>query len=263
VNNYLWCANEELLAKAQEICTFTEQISMVTDSAQINVDCYLKLDSQGLWLCSNTIAPLAIDEFYQHLQRRYQSSGAGLLTQAVKIKGKSHNQLRILDPTAGLGGDAFLLNLQGATITLIEQNPLLATILYYAIIKGYFSPSTQIIYGDSQDYLQQLKPATFDIIYLDPMFNHSKLAKAKKPMQLVQQITSADNNSQIQAEQLFHSAQNKVAKIVVKRENKQQQLVTTPRPDGVKYGKTVRYDIYSRCLSSVYFVGQAEVVIPA
>ena len=79
------------------------------------------------------------------------------------------------------------------------------------------------------------------------MFNQNKSgAKAKKEMQIIQLLSDEDTkNSTINNQELFNSAYQLSGKIVVKRDNKQENLVPNPKPSYTKLGKTIRYDVYT------------------
>ena len=243
-NNYLLCSNTKLLDSAIELCAFTGQLTLVNQLTQITSEYYLELDDDGLKLCSSKFTPLLVSQTYQELGKQVQSGGKCLLNQALKIKRRSNKQLRVLDVMAGLGRDAALLSLNQFQVTMVEQNPILATFLHYAVTHGYISGNVAVVYMNSMDYLACLSNDVFDIAYLDPMFNHTKKARAKKAMQLVQMVTALDNNSHFASQQVFHLARQKIAKLVVKRDDRQPSLVTTPPPSFTKQGKTVRYDVY-------------------
>ena len=208
---------------------------------------YLLLDEQGLAICSNTFKPLYVADIYQKLAKRGLTLAKELLIQAIRIKNKSKNITNVLDLTAGLAKDALLIAQYGYNVTMVEQNPILATIIYYALQHSYIPNNAKIIFMNSLDYLNNLNDnVSIDAIYLDPMFKHNKNAKAKKEMQLIQMITENfewDNSNEIL---LFEkSLQLAEHKIVVKRDNKQPAIVTTPLPSFTQQGKTVRYDVYN------------------
>jgi len=86
----------------------------------------------------------------------------------------------------------------------------------------------------------------YNLIYLDPMFNDGKQALAKKDMQLIDLLIhqvslkyATDNQA------LFELARKRCRqKLIVKRDNKQAELVSQPVPTYLKKGKTIRFDVY-------------------
>jgi len=131
---------------------------------------------------------------------------------------------------------------------MIEYHPVLATIIYYALKHRYLpKDNLTLVYANSIEYLNDytgIKPAA---IYLDPMFKEEKSsAKAKKEMQIIQRLNEesiSSPNPEID-QQLFSLAYSLCPKVIVKRDNKQQNIVPNPKPIFLKQGKTIRYDVY-------------------
>ena len=102
----------------------------------------------------------------------------------------------VIDATAGLGSDAFILAQLGCRVTLCESHPLLAALLEDGLKRaaqhGALAPTIarmQLIPGDARDTLRTHQA---DVVYLDPMYPHrQKSAAVKKPMQLLQRLLGA------------------------------------------------------------------------
>lgn len=180
-------------------------------------------------------------------RQKYGGGKSQPIAKAVGIKNLA-NPPYIIDATAGLGKDAFVLACLGCKLTLIEQSPYLAYMLNDAINRASESESFQkikdqgfeIIQGNSIQYLSELsgKP---DVIYLDPMFpERKKSALVKKDMQILQKIIGkpADN------EELLEVSINCAIKRVVVKRPKGAETLTSLKPTLSFESKKTRYDVY-------------------
>jgi len=162
---------------------------------------------------------------------------------------------KVLDLTAGMGGDAFVLATLGADVTLIERNPVTHALLNDALSRAKLSADTELldIIGrmklkneDAQQSLEELekldKENLPDVIYIDPMFpTRSKSAQVKKEMQFFHDIVGADEDSEAL---LLMSLRLAKKRIVVKRPRLAEQLTETVEPAFDITGKSTRYDVY-------------------
>jgi len=183
--------------------------------------------------------------------RRLHGGGKGQdLAKAIglnKIK-----EPRVLDLTAGMGADAFVLASLGCNITMIERNPIVHALLQDALERAKLNidkdlqrilKNLTLLKNDASQYLEQLTDnALPDVIYLDPMFpEKNKSAQVKKEMQFFHDIVGSDNDS----ETVFLKALSKAQKrIVVKRPRLAKNISAKIKPNFVISGKSTRYDIY-------------------
>lgn len=242
---FLYTESSEYLTQAQELVDFTGELTLVSElptSALI----YLRLGCDGLAVIGKDFSPVYIAEIYTKLNSRLQNISSELLIQAIKLKNSGDmDSVMVWDLTAGLGKDALLIASYGYNVTMVEQNPVLATILYYALRHNFLpSKNLKIVYANSIDFVKSFAEPP-NIIYLDPMFKDNKSAKAKKDMQIIQYLTHDEVEDQSQ--ELFKISYAKVLnKLVVKRDNKQASVVISPKFSYAKLGKTIRYDIYTK-----------------
>lgn len=109
----------------------------------------------------------------------------------VPAEKNSLNGLNILDGSAGLGVDSFLLAKAGATIKLIEKNPIVYTLLKDGFdrikeinnsdVKDIVSRMELLERGDCYDYMNKISQNNDnfpDIVYLDLM-QHQKKKRSK------------------------------------------------------------------------------------
>lgn len=181
--------------------------------------------------------------------RREHGGGAGqLVAKAVGLH-KTRANLHVLDTTAGLGQDAFVLAGLGCTVSLFERNPVIHALLADGLARAALNVDCAPIVermtlqeGSSIDWLSDGAAEAADVIYLDPMFPHrDKSALVKKEMQLFQKVVGDDDDSEALLAAALNSARYRV---VVKRPRKA-PAIAGPEPTTRVEGKSSRYDVYS------------------
>ena len=110
------------------------------------------------------------------------------LVRAVKIKGIA--EPLVVDATAGLGEDAFLLAAAGCRVLLFERDPVIAALLRDALERAKADPETAPIASRltlrPEDSIPALPTLSPDVVLLDPMFpERKKTALVKKKFQLI------------------------------------------------------------------------------
>lgn len=157
----------------------------------------------------------------------------------------------IVDATAGLGRDAFVLAGLGAQVLLIERVAAIAALLEDGLERALRHADTAEIaarmtlrHGDAANALAELvASADFSpqVIHLDPMFPHrEKSALVKKEMRLFRELAGDDNDAPRLLEAALDVATHRV---VVKRPRKAPPIAG-PAPQHTLEGKTSRYDLY-------------------
>lgn len=192
--------------------------------------------------------PIYVDFVGGPLGYSRRVGGTRLLYQAVGIRpGKPLP--RVLDATAGLGQDAFLLAYRGCSVTAIERSPILAALLRDGIervmrvpeISQRIDDRLKLMLADARDVLKHLPiEGAPDVIYLDPMFPpKKKSALVKKEMRILRQLVGDDTD----AGELFELARQIARQqVVVKRMRLAPPLA--PNPTRAYSGRTTRYDVY-------------------
>ena len=170
------------------------------------------------------------------------------LARAVGIK--SGFRPSILDATAGMGGDAFVLASLGCTVTMSERSPIVAVLLQDALDRAMADPKTMhsiagrlsLISGDTRQTLQRLTEPPYTI-YMDPMYPHrQKSALNSKEMRMLRLIAGDDDDSPSLLEEALRSTGNRV---VVKRP-KGAPHIADRSPTHEIYMKNSRFDVYLR-----------------
>lgn len=181
--------------------------------------------------------------------RRHTS---GIKQEIAKAVGcKSDYRPTVLDITAGLGGDAFVLACLGCNVSLVEKNPIVYALLADGISRaGLLDNDTRQIINDRMTLLPKQRAQEsllsmtnhFDVIYIDPMFpERQKTAKVKKAMQYFHDIVGFEHE---QEDELLQLAREKATKRVVIKRPKLAPYLAEKKPSYQLKGKSVRYDVY-------------------
>lgn len=203
----------------------------------------LRRDAEGLALVGDGMVLRA--DFARLLPRlRPDRLGRELLVRAARVRGVSDP--RVVDATAGLGEDSLLLAAAGFTVTMFEQDPVIAALLRDALeraardlrLAGVVARMT-LVEGDSVPGLHALGFSP-DVVFLDPMFpGRTKSAAVKKKFQLLHHLERPCDNEE---ELLGAALAVRPRKVVIKRPPKGPWLAGA-RPSHSVAGKAVRYDV--------------------
>ena len=184
-------------------------------------------------------------------RRKFGGGRAEAVAKAVGVKGDELPS--VIDATAGLGRDAFVLASVGCKVRLIERHPVVFLLLQDGLQRAYADAEIgAMLQANLQllnvKHLSELNPETnfADVVYLDPMYPHKqKSALVKKEMRLFQHLVGGD----LDADQLLEPALNLARKrVVVKRPDYAEFLAQIP-PHFSRQTKNHRFDIYS-CLAN-------------
>ncbi|MBY7732820.1 class I SAM-dependent methyltransferase [Vibrio bathopelagicus] len=162
----------------------------------------------------------------------------------------------ILDGTAGLGRDAFVLASLGCKVQMVERHPVVAALLDDGLqraqqdpdIGGWVSERMKLIHASSHDALDKLSnDPDFeqpDVVYLDPMYPHpenkKKSALVKKEMRVFQSLVGAD----LDADGLFEPAMKLASKRVVVKRPDYAAWLGEQKPSMAIETKKNRFDVY-------------------
>jgi len=180
-------------------------------------------------------------------RRRFGGGRGQPLAKAVGLK--KGVTPRVLDGTAGLGRDAFVLAALGCEVILVERSSIIAALLSDGLQRAIGHPEVEAIarrmqwvHADAIAYLRSLSGAQRpDVVYLDPMYPHrDKSALVKKEMRLFREIVGDDPDT---AELLAAARYCAIARVVVKRPARAEFLGGQPPSFSINSPNT-RYDIY-------------------
>ena len=198
--------------------------------------------------------PIWVDFTKGKAAYRHKHQGKGKLPISKACGIRHGNRPSIIDATAGLGQDAFILAGLGCDVICIEQNPVVAALLEDGIARARdFAQWTQdivnrmtLLIGRAEELLVT---NTAEVIYLDPMFPHQqnkKHAKVKKGMHLFRTFpgTSSDELSLLTV-----ALQCATDRVVVKRPDWSSPLASQQATYQI-VSKNHRYDVYKTNLVS-------------
>ena len=179
-------------------------------------------------------------------RRKFGGGRGEAVAKAVGIKGGYLPD--VVDATAGLGRDAFVLAALGCRVRMLERHPVVAALLEDGLHRGYADSEIggwlrerlTLLHVASQQALSDITPAP-DVVYLDPMYPHrQKSAMVKKEMRVFQSLVGADED----ADTLLEPARRLAKKrIVVKRPDYAPPLAGVVTQSAV-VTKSHRFDIY-------------------
>ncbi|OSN09667.1 16S rRNA (guanine(1516)-N(2))-methyltransferase [Lonsdalea britannica] len=179
-------------------------------------------------------------------RRRFGGGRGEAVARAVGIK-KGYLP-DVVDATAGLGRDAFVLASLGCRVRMVERHPVVAALLDDGLQRGYedteiggwLRERLTLLHASSAEALKDIEPPP-DVVYLDPMFPHrQKSALVKKEMRVFQTLVGADDD----ADALLAPARSLAKKrIVVKRPDYAPPLAGVPAQSMLET-KSHRFDFY-------------------
>ena len=187
--------------------------------------------------------PIYADWLSADLRRRITAGRKQLISRAIGLN--KTTKLRILDATAGLGRDGFLLAALGAQVTMAERNPqvysLLADAHGRALLDPKFADAANRVTLRNSEGLAAAGTEPWEVIYLDPMYaGTGRTALPQKEMQILRDLTGGDRD----ADQLITGAMGCGCKrIVVKRPAKAAWLGAI-KPSQTFLGTQARFDVY-------------------
>ncbi len=194
--------------------------------------------------------PMFVDFLAERMSRRCRNivGSERMLAKAVGFKGKL---LSVVDATAGLGRDAFLLACMGCKVTAVERSPVIAALLDDGLRRAaadrrlheIVEQRLRLVCADSRTLLREMAENKWlDVVYLDPMFPaRRKSAAVKKEMRICRAVTGDDPDAAELLDIALTVARNRV---VVKRPLRAPTLGGEP---AMTYrGTTIRYDMYLR-----------------
>jgi 16S rRNA (guanine1516-N2)-methyltransferase len=171
------------------------------------------------------------------------------LLKAVGIKRRDAYRPRVLDATAGLGGDAWVLASAGCDVRAIERNRITNALLEDGLRRAAMdSPDIagrlRLESADSTEVLQLIGqgPASDrpDVVYLDPMFPLGRKTAERKAMRVLRMVSGDDPDSG----ELLDAALQAAAKRVVVKRPRLAACLPGPEPSVFHKGKSLRFDVY-------------------
>ncbi len=213
----------------------------------------LQVGAQGLQLVlqeADAPGPVRVDFVAGAAAHRRQFGGGSgqMIAKAVGIQ--SGIRPTVLDATAGLGRDAFVLAGLGCTVTMIERQPVIAALLEDGLLRaredaaaGPIAARLTLLGGDAIGRMRAWPGVPPQVVYLDPMFPHrEKSALVKKEMRVFRPLVGDDDDAPALLEAALALASHRV---LVKRPRHAPTLGGS-KPGYALEGNSSRFDVYPK-----------------
>ncbi|WP_040976880.1 class I SAM-dependent methyltransferase [Necropsobacter massiliensis] len=179
-------------------------------------------------------------------RRKFGGGRGEAIAKAVGIK--KDYMPTVIDATAGLGRDAFVLAAIGCHVRLLERHPVVYLLLQDGLRRAYQDAEIGTMMRHNMHLLPRghiaaLDPVAdcADVVYLDPMYPHKpKSALVKKEMRLFQHLVGADDD----ADQLLLPALRLARRRVVVKRSDYADFLAQKAPHFSRETKNHRFDIY-------------------
>ncbi len=156
----------------------------------------------------------------------------------------------VLDATAGLGRDTFVLAALGATVLAVERSPVIRALLENGLQRAAAVPGLdevlariRLVGGDAAEVMAALPEGERpDTVYLDPMYpERRKGAAVKKEMRLFRFVVGDDPD----ADRLLPVARHCALRRVAVKRPRLAPLLAGVEPQGRIVGRSTRFDLYA------------------
>lgn len=242
----VYCPDQIQLNKCRQLA---DQLSLTLTSTREDFHYLLTFTNNKLQLQQTgpgAPGPVLVDFADKTINYR-RVHGGGRNQSIAKAAGLKKNPCpTVLDATAGLGRDAFVLATLGCQVHLLERCPLIAALLNDGLTRGLnqaeIAPIIRRMHLWSADLIGD-NPVNdkIDIIYLDPMYPHRrKNALVKKEMRLLRDLVGNDEDA---PELLASALEQQPGRVVVKRP-KGAPAINGPAPSFIIKSRNSRFDIY-------------------
>ncbi|WKD48281.1 class I SAM-dependent methyltransferase [Microbulbifer spongiae] len=256
-----------LIAATPEHLPAAEQLSSqldfpclgVTDPREIGDFSQVLRCGERLELCATgrqAPGPVAVDFVGGALAHRRRFGGGRAQPVARAIGLRPGFYPRVLDATAGLGRDAFVLATLGCEVWMLERNPVVRLLLQDGLRRLHQAAAadTELVPAAGRlclvddtisavDWLTQQDEDSWQVVYLDPMFPlGGKSAKVKKEMAAFHYLVGVDKDADQLLEPAFKACYYRT---VVKRP-RLAPCLAGKNPSLLLQGKSGRFDIYTK-----------------
>ncbi|WP_455206532.1 class I SAM-dependent methyltransferase [Kaarinaea lacus] len=232
--------NQPLL-KACEDGASLPYLLVVSDHANYDYQLALHFPTENL-------SPLMVDFQSQRLQYRQKFGGGRQQPIARALGLKKGVTPYVVDATAGLGRDAFVLASLGCHVQMLERHPVIHALLEDGLRRLKLGTdksnplvnALQLIHSDARDWLSATAQSV-DTVYLDPMYPHrTKSALVKKEMRVLRQLVGDD----LDVVSLLETALQIAGQRVVVKRPKTAPVIGPVVPSYCIESKNTRYDVY-------------------
>ncbi len=250
--------DEAARAKAQQLAQ-NIPVPLVDEGEDVSgYDFLLVVDSDGVSLrdlSTPDVRPVRVD-FAGGATGYRRLSGGGRRQLIGRALGLQGGGLHIVDATAGLGRDAFLMACLGCQVTMIERNPVIGAILQDGLMRGAVDDDAtlreivsrmSLVVGDAREKLKDiLESDQPEVVYVDPMHPpRQKSAAVKKELRICRGIVGDDADA---FELLAAARRVALKRVVVKRAKLAEPI--SPDVSTTYMGRSIRYDVYMANLNT-------------
>lgn len=190
---------------------------------------------------------LTVDFISGPVAHRFRFGGGRGQALPKAVGMKSGNTPSVVDATAGLGRDAFLLASLGAEVTMIERSETMHRLLVEGMDRarqeggevGEVISRMTLLYGDAKEFLPELSP---EVVLIDPMHPPRKnSALVKREMRQIREIVGTDQDS---ADLMRVALSCASKRVVLKWPQKADPIADIRAPSHQITGKSTRYDVF-------------------
>ncbi len=198
---------------------------------------------EGLSLMHEAFTPIRVDFLSNKLQYRTKHS---TLSEMVAKACGAKRKPSVLDLTAGLGRDAFLLASLGCNVRMIERNPIMHALLEDGLKRlkqqqPDIPLSLMFLNSKTLTKEQLINTGIPDVVYIDPMHpQRTKSALVKKEMRILRELVGDD----LDKCELLDIAFNLGCKRIVIKWPVKAPLILSRKPTGSFKGKSTRFDVF-------------------
>jgi len=153
--------------------------------------------------------------------------------------------LCVLDATAGWGRDGVACAALGARVVLCERDPVLAALPADGLERAprqapALAARVRLLPGPAETALEA---TAADVVLLDPMFPPGRSARARKPLQLLQELLGPGDDEEAALALLDVALARARDRVLVKRPRHAPPLGGRP-PTASQRGRALRWDVY-------------------
>jgi len=248
----LICLQPDLRERAEEL--MMQYGFRLADAALLETPGFhLCLDHDGLSLRQGESSRTAVQvDFCGGAVAHRRRFGGGKGQDIAKAVGVSSAYIpSVVDATAGLGRDSFVLATLGCHVQAFERQPVVAALLEDGLRRSIKDAEAAEIcsrislsFGSSHDLLKAPDSGYLaDVVYLDPMFDHDpkQTAAVKKDMQAFREVVGQDEDADALLDRAISCAR---CRVVVKRARKAEPMAGR-KPSYSLTGKSNRFDVYA------------------
>ncbi len=236
-----------LMAKAERLALRLD-LPLARDEREAELRLVLTPERLELREVATKAGPVYADFVKGAFGYRRARGGPESLARAAGVR--TGRKPSVLDATAGLGQDAFVLASLGCRVTMVERSPIVAALLADGLERAAMHPHTReaasrltLVVADAKAVMASLaEDERPQVVYLDPMYPSGKRSALKaKAMRLFRLLVGDDPDAPALLAAARVCARERV---VVKRPAKAPPLGGTV-PHACLRGKTTRFDLYT------------------